>query len=78
MRKDSILRIHGAEPFRLHWSSDSWQSLNDTESSANALEIDYVDLPVTAASSKDVCIRFTFFWRNSNRWEGRDYEVTVQ
>jgi glucoamylase len=78
MRKDSILRIHGAEPFRLHWSSDNWQSLNDTESSANALEIDYVDLPVTAASSKDVCIRFTFFWRNSNRWEGRDYEVTVQ
>jgi glucoamylase len=78
MRKDSILRILGGAPFRLHWSGDNWQSVNDTESSSNALEIDYVDLPVAAASSKDACIRFTFFWRNSNRWEGRDYDVTVQ
>jgi glucoamylase len=78
MRKDSILRIHGAERFRLRWSSDGWKSQNDTESSVNALEIDFVDLPVTASSLKNTSIRFTFFWRNSNRWEGRDYDVTVQ
>jgi glucoamylase len=78
MRKGSILRIHGAEPFRLRWSGDGWKSQNDIESSANALEIDFVDLPVTVSSSKDVCIRFTLFWRNSNRWEGQDYEVTVR
>ena len=78
MRKGSILRIHGPEPFRLRWSGDGWKSQNDTESSANALEIDNVDLPVTVSSSKDVCIRFTFFWRNSNRWEGQDYDVTVR
>ena len=46
MRKGSILRIHGTEPFRLRWSSDGWKSQHDTESSANALEIDFVDLPV--------------------------------
>jgi glucoamylase len=78
MRKDSILRIHGVEPFRLRWSSDGWKSQNDTESSVNALEIDFVDLPLTASSSKTTSIRFTFFWRNSNRWEGRDYDITVQ
>jgi glucoamylase len=78
MRKGSILRIHGAEPFRLRWSGDGWKSQTDTDSSANALEIDFVDLPATVSSSKDVCIRFTFFWRNSNRWEGQDYEVTVR
>ncbi|HTW63652.1 MAG TPA: glycoside hydrolase family 15 protein [Bryobacteraceae bacterium] len=78
MRKGSILRIHGAEPFRLHWSSDGWKTVNDTDSNANALEIDFVDLPSSAALSKDASIRFTFFWRNGNRWEGRDYEVTVQ
>ena len=78
MRKGSILRIHGAEPFRLRWSGDGWQSQNDTESSANALRIDFVDLPVTVSASKDACIRFTFFWRNSNRWEGLDYNVTVR
>jgi glucoamylase len=78
MRKGSILRIHGTEPFRLRWSSDGWKSQADTESSANALEIDSVDLPVTASSSNDVCIRFTFFWRDSNRREGQDYDVTVR
>jgi len=78
MRKGSILRIHGTEPFRLRWSSDGWKSQNDTESSVNALEIDFVDLPVTVSLSKDACIRFTFFWRNSNRWEGEDYDVTVR
>jgi glucoamylase len=78
MRQDSTLRIHGAEPFRLRWSNDGWLSQNDTESSANALQIDFVDLPTAVTSSKDVTVHFTFFWRNSNRWEGRDYQVTVQ
>jgi glucoamylase len=78
MRKDSILRIYGTEPFRLHWSSDGWQSQHDTDSSANALQIDFVDLPSAVSSSTNVCIRFTFFWLNSNRWEGQDYDVTIQ
>jgi glucoamylase len=78
MRKDAILRIQGAEPFLLRWSSDGWRSQNDTESGANALEIDFVDLPVAVSSSKDALIRFTFFWRSSHQWEGRDYDVTVQ
>ena len=77
MRKGAILRIHGAEPFRLRWSADGWKSQSDTESTA-ALQIDFVDLPVTASSSQDACIRFTFFWCKSNRWEGQDYSVTVR
>ncbi len=78
MRKDSILRIHGTEPFRLRWSSNGWRSYNDTESHANALEIDFVDLPAAVSSSSGVSISFTFFWLNSNRWEGRNFSVTVQ
>jgi len=71
------LRIHGTESFRLRWSRDEWQSQQDTPSNTNALEIDYVDLPLVAASGKEVRIRFTFFWLASNRWEGRDYDVLV-
>jgi hypothetical protein len=33
---------------------------------------------LTASSSHNTTIRFTFFWRNSNRWEGRDYDITIQ
>jgi glucoamylase len=78
MRKDSILRIHGTEPFRLRWSSDGWKSQNDTESGANALKIDFVDLPAAVSSSSGAYIDLTFFWLNSNRWEGRNFSVTVQ
>jgi hypothetical protein len=45
MPKGSILRIHGNERFRLRWSNDNWHSQHDIESTANALQIDFVDLP---------------------------------
>ncbi|MDQ2775700.1 MAG: glycoside hydrolase family 15 protein [Acidobacteriota bacterium] len=78
MPKNSILRIQGNEPFRLRWSSDDWQSQHDADSSSNALEIDFIDLPADVASAKDVRITFTFFWPNGNRWEGQNYTVTVK
>ncbi len=80
MPKGSILRIHGNERFRLRWSNDNWHSQHDIESTANALQIDFVDLPAAVSSndSKDASVCFTFFWLNSDRWEGRDYEVKVR
>ena len=70
----AILRVHGAEPFRLRWSADGWQTQHDAPSSSNALRIDYVDLPEAGADSP---LRFTFYWPGRDRWEGRDYEVAV-
>jgi glucoamylase len=70
----AILRVHGAEPFRLRWSADGWRTQHDTPSSSNALEIDYVNLPAAKAGSP---LRFTFYWPGRQSWEGRDYEVTV-
>jgi glucoamylase len=79
MPKDSILRIHGKERFRLRWSNDDWHSQHDTESTVNNLQIDFVDLPAAVSSSdKGASFRFTFFWLDSNSWEGRDYEVGVR
>jgi glucoamylase len=77
MRAGETLRVQGAAPFTLHWSSDSWKSVQDTKSTRNALEIDYVDLNNVVTSS-GMCIRFTFLWAEGNRWEGQDYEVTVR
>jgi glucoamylase len=78
MKKDSVLRIVGTQPFRLRCSSDNWHSQQDSESRENALQIYFVDLPAEISSSINVRIRFTFFWLNSSRWEGEDYDVTVQ
>ena len=78
LRTKSVLRVQANEPFSLHWSSDGWKSVNDIESTVNALAIDFVDLPATVSLSKNDRVLFTFFWHSTNRWEGRDYDVTVQ
>jgi glucoamylase len=77
MRVGEILRVQGDAAFTLHWSSDNWKNVQDTQSTKNSLQIDYVDLSDVVTSS-GTCIRFTFFWPESNRWEGRDYSVTVR
>jgi glucoamylase len=76
MRAGEVLRVHGDAPFTLHWSSDNWKSVNDSTSTQNALRLDYVDLKgAPAEAGTRLC--FTFLWTEDNRWEGRDYEVTV-
>jgi glucoamylase len=77
MRAGEVLRVQGAAPFALHWSSDNWKSVQDIKSTRNALGIDYVDL-TDAAKSLGVCIRFTFLWTEGSRWEGKNYVVTVR
>jgi glucoamylase len=77
MRAGEVLRVQGAGPFTLHWSSDNWKSVQDTKSTRNALEIDYVDL-TDVVTSPGICIRFTFCWTEGNRWEGQDYEITAR
>jgi glucoamylase len=66
MRVGEILRVQGETAFVLHWSSDNWKTVQDTQSSQNSLQIDYVDLRDVAASS-GTCVRFTFFWTERNR-----------
>ena len=62
--------------FRLHWSANEWQSAEDNPSSAPVLGFHFVDVPISAPQQAP--IRFTFFWTADNRWEGRDYLVTVE
>jgi glucoamylase len=64
-------------PFTLHWSIDNWKSVQDTKSTRNSLEIDYVDL-TDVVTSPGMCIRFTFLWTEGNHWEGQDYEIAVR
>lgn len=70
------LRIQAPRPFQLRWSDNDWRSAEDTLSGSTTLGIHFVDLPIDA--TRRAPIRFTFFWRDSNEWEGRDYEVAVQ
>jgi glucoamylase len=69
------LRIVTTVPFTLHWTKDEWLHANDTASNSTPIGFDYVDIDIDASDRAP--IRFTFNWRETARWEGRDYAVEV-
>jgi glucoamylase len=69
------LRIQATAPFTLHWSNDEWRHVNDSGSISTPLGFDYVDIDVGASDRAP--IRFTFNWRETRSWEGRDYAVAI-
>jgi glucoamylase len=70
------LRIQAPEAFRLRWSRDEWQIIDETPSNPTPLGVEFVDIPV--APDQRAPIRFTLFWPAEGRWEGRDYEVAIE
>lgn len=71
-----VLRIQTPSPFRVRWTLDDWQTFRDTSSSTAGLGIHSMDICVPR--QQRVPVRFTFFWTEEQRWEGRNYEVGVQ
>ena len=71
------LRLLMMEPAMVHWSFDNWQSSQDSTSNDTGWNLQHVDLPTeTLAAGRQII--FTFFWKNGARWEGRDYQLTVE
>lgn len=69
------LRVQCPAPFRLRWTANNWQEAHDTRSTSTALGIEFVDIPI--AETQQAPITFTFYWPEEDRWEGRNYEVSV-
>jgi glucoamylase len=77
MPRGKKLRILLLEPALVHWSLDNWQSSQDSNSEDSEWNLQYLDLPTeTLAAGRQIV--FTFLWKNSARWEGRDYLVVVE
>ncbi|MBI4470122.1 MAG: glucan 1,4-alpha-glucosidase [Acidobacteria bacterium] len=72
----ATLRVQAPAAFMLHWTANEWQQIHDTRSTATALGIEFVDIPVLPGQRAP--IRFTFYWPDGNRWEGRDFQVTIE
>jgi glucoamylase len=71
------LRLLLLDPARVHWSFDNWQTSQDSDSNESGWNLQHVDLPTeTLAAGRHIV--FTFFWKNSGRWEGQDFGVTVE
>ena len=75
VNKGVTLRIQAANSFRLRWSKDDWQTVEDTPSTSTALNIEYADLLIP--EEQQAPIQFTFFWTTTQNWERRNYKVAV-
>jgi len=70
------LRVEVLEPAVLHWSSDGWRSVTDSETRDTGLGLHVVDLAVEKVAPGGR-IDFTFRWPLANRWEERDFSVLI-
>lgn len=61
---------------RVRWSSNKWQTFQDTETVDTGIGVHYAMLPA-AQSKKGDSVRFTMFWIDAGKWEGRNFEVNV-
>ncbi len=68
------LRLCAEHAFRLRISLDDWQSHEDLNSRCT-YDIHFADISISA--DQRVPIRFTFFWPEGQRWEGRDMQVQI-
>ncbi len=71
-----MLRLELLAPACVRWSADGWESVHEADSWDTGLGVHVVDLP-TSALPAGATVRFTFYWREERRWEGRDFEVQV-
>jgi len=77
MPRGQILRLILAADATVAWSADGWASTRQVEAtSVSALKVWFADLPTTDCPDGAV-VEFTFFWKEGQRWEGRNYSVAV-
>jgi glucoamylase len=73
----NILRLIVAADAIIVWSANDWKS----STTADATHIGALNVWFTDLSTKEFPevseIEFTFFWKDSRRWEGRNYSVMV-
>jgi glucoamylase len=71
-----MLRLEVLAPALIHWSTDDWHSAQDIKTQDTGLGVHIIDLP-TDKLPDGAILRFTFYWTESDRWEGLDFEVQV-
>ena len=75
LEKGKGLRIETAASATIHWSNDDWNTQQTISTSDTKLGIHFADLPTK--NMKNGRIDFTFFWNESQNWEGKDFFVQV-
>lgn len=75
--RGKILRIILAAEARIVWSTDDWQHTNQRDTTHQSeLNLWFADFP-TAEWPVGSALTFTFFWQRDQRWEDRNWQVSV-
>ena len=62
--------------FILRWTTNEWQDIRDTPSTATSIGIEFVDIPVR--QNQQAPVRFTFYCVDVDQWQGEDFQITVR
>ena len=73
---DKTLRIEALAPAWVHWSADSWLTVEECETRDTGLGVHLADLK-TSGLTVGAQIVFTFFWPQASRWEAIDFSVRI-
>lgn len=76
MSAGKTLRVEVLKPATVHWTTDGWQTAQDTPMRDTTLGIYVVDLPTESAPAGSI-IEFTFHLSNSNSWQGENFSIKV-
>jgi glucoamylase len=72
-----ILRLIVAADATIVWSANHWAGTKRADTTpVSALNLWFADL-LTEGCPEGSVIEFTFFWKEAQRWEGRNHSVTV-
>jgi hypothetical protein len=75
--RGKILRIILAEEASMVWSTDNWTRSNESQvTHQKELDLWFADFP-TAEWPVDSVFAFTIFWERDQRWENRNWEVSI-
>ena len=72
IRAGKVLRIILSSAATVHWSTDDWNTVTDSQTRDTALGCSFVDLPVSKLSAGQ---KIVFTFRYGERWAGSDFAV---
>lgn len=76
MGEGCALTVATTEPALVHWGTNGWREIADVATTDTGLGLHVAELPTRALAAGET-IQFTFQWRGSGQWEGRDHEVKI-
>lgn len=69
------LRIEVQAAALVHWTLNEWKNSYDSDTKDTDLGIHFVDIELKGQNTGS--IQFTFFWKEANHWENKNFEVPI-